>query len=285
MTPRSRMPRPCSPPVFSERVDEVREESAGEDGRSEAQRQVDAEGEDHGGFAEHLQNQGDQGADAEEKIGDRLAAHESHDQRLHDGGLRRGENLARVAGGGFAELEGVGQQDDGEAGGDGRGNDADELDLLLRGGRGAEPVAGLEVGDELAGDAERGADHARNGHDEEHARGAGEAEAQQHHRGDDDGEHGHAGGGIVGRGGDGVGGHRGKEEGEEQREREAQEEDGPGDLKAPEEDGDGEGAGDDAEKNGGKGDVAIGALGCVGVARNGRRAARCRRSRRRRAAI
>ena len=63
----------------------------------------------------------DEGAHAEEKIGDRLAAHESDDQRLHDGGLRRGENRARVAGRGFAELEGVGQQDDGEAGGGGRG--------------------------------------------------------------------------------------------------------------------------------------------------------------------
>ena len=58
------------------------------------------------------------GADAKEHIGDRLAAHEALDQGLHDGGLRRGQNLARVARRGFAELEGVGEQHDGQARGE-----------------------------------------------------------------------------------------------------------------------------------------------------------------------
>ena len=63
-------------------------------------------------------------------------------------------------------------------GGDGGGDHAQELDLLLRGGRGAEPVAGLEIGDGLAGDGERGADHAGDRHHEEHPGGAGDAETQ-----------------------------------------------------------------------------------------------------------
>ena len=37
-------------------VDEMREESAGKNGRGEAERQIDAEREDHRGFAEHFQN-------------------------------------------------------------------------------------------------------------------------------------------------------------------------------------------------------------------------------------
>ena len=42
------------------------------------------------------------------------------------------------------------------------GDDSDKLHLLLRGRRGAEPVAGFEVGDELARSAEGYTDHAGN---------------------------------------------------------------------------------------------------------------------------
>jgi hypothetical protein len=54
-------------------------------------------------------------ADAEQNIGHRLAAHEAHHQRLHDGSLRRRQHHARVARRGFAELKGARQQDDGQA--------------------------------------------------------------------------------------------------------------------------------------------------------------------------
>ena len=47
-------------------VDQVRHESAGQHRRGEPQRQVEAEGEDHGRLAQHLQHQRDHGADAEE---------------------------------------------------------------------------------------------------------------------------------------------------------------------------------------------------------------------------
>ena len=100
-------------------------------------------------------------------------------------------------------------------------DDAEELHLLLRRRRGAEPVAGLEIGDGLAGDGQRGADHAGDRHHEEHAGRAGDAEAQQHDGGDDDGQHRHARHGIARGGGDGVGGHRSEEEREEQRQHEA----------------------------------------------------------------
>ena len=251
---------------FRAPVDEMRQDAAGKDGRSEPQRKIDAQREDHGGFAEHFKNERNKGADAKEHIGDRLAAHEAHDKSLHDGGLRRGQNLARVTGRSFAKLEGVGEQDDGEAGGDGSRGNAEKLDLLLRRGRGAEPVTDFEVGDELARCAQGGAHHARNRHDEEHAGGAGEAKVEQHHRGDNDREHGHAGGGIVGRGGDGVGGHRGKEEREDEREDQAEHQNGPGDLQAAEEDGDAESGGHHAEKDGENRDIAIGAPGVRGFA-------------------
>ena len=162
-------------------IHEVREEAAREDGRGERERQINAECENHRRLAEHFKNYRNERAHTEQKISDRLVAHKSDDQRLHDGGLGRGENGARVAGSGFSELEGVGQEHNGEPGSSGGGQDAKEFGLLLRGWSVAEPVAGFEVGHELAGDAQRGAHHAGNGHDEEHARGSGEAEAQQHH--------------------------------------------------------------------------------------------------------
>ena len=61
-------------------------------------------------------------------------------------------------------------------GGDCRGDDRDELYFLLRRGRGADPIAGLQVSDELSGGAQGNADHARKGHHEKHAGGAGEPE-------------------------------------------------------------------------------------------------------------
>ena len=199
----------------------MRQETADQGGRVQLQRQVHAKSEDQRGDAQHLHDDGDGGARAEEDVSDGLAAHEALDERLHDRGLGRGQNDARVAGGGLAELKSLGQDDDGEADGDGGGDDAQELHLLLGGGRRAEPVAGLEVRDGLAGNRERGADHARDGHDEEHAGGAGEAEAEQDDGGNDDGQHGHAGDGIAGCGGDGVGGDGGEEEREDQSQGEA----------------------------------------------------------------
>ena len=140
------------------------------------------------------------------------------------------------------------------------GDDAEELHLLLRGGSGAEPVAGFEIGDGLAGDGERGADHSGDRHDEEHAGGAGDAEAQQDDGGDDDGEHRHAGHRIARGGGDGVGGDGGEEEGEEQRQAEADEHDCPRDRQMAEESRDGDRAHDDAEQDGDHRHIAVGAF-------------------------
>ena len=102
---------------------------------------------------------------------------------------------------------------------DRRRDDAQELHLLLRRRRRAQPVAGLEIGDGLPGDRKRRAHHARHRHHEEHARGARKPEPQQHHGRNDDGQHGHARHRIPRRGGDGVGGHRREEEREDQRQR------------------------------------------------------------------
>jgi len=44
----------------------------------------------------------------------RLMAHEAFDQRLHDGRLWRCEHDSRVAGSGFAELEDLREQHDGQ---------------------------------------------------------------------------------------------------------------------------------------------------------------------------
>ena len=98
---------------------------------------------------------------------------------------------------------------------------AQKLHLLLRGRRRAQPVARLEIRDGLPGNRKRRAHHPRQRHHEEHARGAGEAEAQQHNRRNDDGQHGHAGHRIARGGGDGVGGDAGEEEREHQRQRHA----------------------------------------------------------------
>ena len=111
----------------------------------------------------------------------------------------------------------------------GRGDDAEELDLLLRRGRGAQPVAGLEIGDRLAGDRERGADHAGDRHDEEHARSSRRRRSCSSTTDEmmivsivmpETG--------IARGGGDGVGGDRGEEEREDQRQHQADQEDGSG---------------------------------------------------------
>ena len=121
MTPRSRMRAAMLAARLSRAlVHQVREESAGQNRRGQLQRQINSQGEDHGRKAEHLQHHGDHGADAEQHIGDRLAAHESRHDGLQCGGLRRNQHLAQVAGRGLSELEGLGQQDDGQASGDGR---------------------------------------------------------------------------------------------------------------------------------------------------------------------
>ena len=173
MTPRSRIDRPRSPPTRSERLStKCDEEAADQRRRVQLERQVHAEREDQRRHAEHLHGDGDHRAGAEEDVGDRLPAHEPFDQRLHDRGLRRGEHRRAVSPGAaspnwkrlrqharWSRPTATASRDH-----------AEELHLLLRRRRRAEPVAGLQVGDGLARHRERGADHARDRHDEEHAR-------------------------------------------------------------------------------------------------------------------
>ncbi len=142
---------PGSPPIFSDRrLHEVRKKSAGKNRRGKTQRQIDAERKDQRRFAEHLHNQRNQRAHAEQKIGHRLPAHESHHQRLHDRCLRRGKNRTHVAGRGLAELEGMRQQHNRQPGCRSRCNHCHKLHFLLCRRRTAEPIAGFQVGDELA---------------------------------------------------------------------------------------------------------------------------------------
>ena len=77
---------------------------------------------------------------------------------------------ARVARRRLAELERLRQHHDRQADRDRRGDDPEELHPLLRRRRGAEPVAGLQIGDRLPRDRQRRAHHAGDGHHEEHAR-------------------------------------------------------------------------------------------------------------------
>ena len=165
-----------------------------------------------------------------------------------------------------AELEGARQQHDGEPHRHGSGNHSQKLDLLLRRRRGAQPVAGLEIGDGLARNRERRAHHAGDGHDEEHAGGTGDAEAQQHDGGNDDGEHGHAGHRVARRGGDGAGRHRGEEERKQQGERHADANDQRRRRQAAQQDGHAQGADHHPEQDGHKGDIAIGTLAGNGLA-------------------
>ena len=98
MTPRSRICAVWPPAFVGALVQEVREEAADQRGRVQFQRQVHAEREDQRRDAEHLHDQRDHRADAEQEIGHGLVAHEALHQRLHDGGLGRGQHRARVAG-------------------------------------------------------------------------------------------------------------------------------------------------------------------------------------------
>ena len=129
--------------------------------------------------------------DAVEHPGHVLPAHEGVGHGGHGAGLRGRERVGVLGGRRAVAVDSREEHDDRRhrEAGEGRAEDVAPLDGP---GRGAQPVADLELGDEGAGHGEGRADHAADEEDGEHPRRALEAEGRQGHGGDDEGRQGHA---------------------------------------------------------------------------------------------
>ena len=137
---------------FRTLAQEVGEKTSHQGRAVELERQIHPQREDQRRHAEHLHDHGNRGPSAEENIGHRLAAHESFHQGFHDGRLRGRQHHARVARSRFTELKRVRQHYNRQPNRYRCGDHAQELELLLRRRRRAQPVAGFEIGDGLPGD-------------------------------------------------------------------------------------------------------------------------------------
>ena len=152
--------------------DEVGDEPADEERGRERQGEVHAQGEGQGRYLGQLAGQGDADPDPVEGPGHGLARHQRLDDRGHEVGLGRGERPA-------AEGEGPVEDVDRDPDHEGRDEHAGELEALLVAGRGSQPVADLEVGDEASGQGEGRADHGPDEQGDAHALGAAEARSDQ----------------------------------------------------------------------------------------------------------